>query len=55
MSKRFFTADFHLSMGILLDKSVMGKDARPFKTVEEMNAFLLKSCNDRAKVYMKVN
>jgi len=45
MSRRFFTADFHIGMEMLIDKKVMGDAARPFATVEEMNQALLNECN----------
>jgi len=44
MARRFFTADFHLGMSKILEYS-----HRPFKTVEKMNAALVRSCNERAK------
>lgn len=53
MAKRFFTADFHFGMNLLLDKKIMGTTARPFKTIDKMNQAFIKSCNDRAKVYCR--
>lgn len=51
MSRRFFTSDFHLDFPILLDKSIVGADARPFKNVRKLNDALIRSCNARAKIY----
>ena len=51
MSKRFFTSDFHLNSPILLDKSIVGDEVRPFKSVEKLNAAILRSCNQKAKTY----
>lgn len=53
MSKRFFTADFHFGMSLLCNKEIMKQDVRPFKSVEKMDAALLRTCNQRAKVYTK--
>lgn len=53
MARRFFTADFHLGMEILLDKSVMGNAVRPFKSIEEMNQAFLDECNKKAKAYIR--
>lgn len=49
MARRWFTADFHLGSGILLNKDLMGEHVRPFKSIEKMNSALLRSCNQRAK------
>ena len=46
MSKRFWTADWHLGSSILLDRRVMGSSARPFKDIETMKSFFLKSTLD---------
>lgn len=53
MAKRFYTADFHLGMSLLLDKNIMKDDVRPFKNVDKMNSALIRSCNQRAKVYTR--
>jgi calcineurin-like phosphoesterase family protein len=47
--KRFFTADWHLGSQLLLDKKVMKEDVRPFKSVEKMDAAILRSAHQRAK------
>lgn len=44
MAKRFFTADFHLSM-----ESILKFENRPFASIAEHDAALLKSCCQRAK------
>ena len=51
MSKRFFTADFHLGDQLLLDKEFMQGKCRPFKTAESMTLSLIQACNMQAKVY----
>ena len=48
MSKRFFTADFHIGL-----KSILKFENRPFKTIEEMNEYLLKQCCSQAKIYVE--
>lgn len=53
MAKRFFTADFHFGMNLLLDKKIMKGSARPFKNIDKMNAAFIRSCNERAKVYTR--
>lgn len=53
MSQRFFSADFHIGMSVLLDKELMGDDVRPFSSVEKMNAAIVRVCNQQAKVYTK--
>lgn len=53
MSQRFFSADFHIGMSVLLDKELMKDDVRPFSSVEKMNAAIVRACNQRAKVYTK--
>lgn len=44
MARRFFTADFHLSM-----RDILRFENRPFKSIEKMDAALLRSCTQRAK------
>ena len=39
MSKRFFTADFHIGMS-----DIINFENRPFKTIEDMNNALLQTC-----------
>ena len=53
MSRRFFTADFHFGMSLLLDKQLMNDEARPFQTVADMNEALIGECNKKARVYLK--
>lgn len=53
MARRFFTADFHFGMDLLLDKKVMGNAVRPFKSIDKMNQAFIRNCNERAKVYFK--
>lgn len=43
MSRRWFTADFHLGM-----TDILRFENRPFSTIDEMNQALLESCFDRA-------
>lgn len=49
MSKRFFTSDWHLGGSLLLNKDIMKEDVRPFKSVEKMDAAILRSAHQRAK------
>lgn len=53
MAKRFFTADFHFGMKLLLDEKIMKDAVRPFKTIDKMNSSFIRNCNERAKVYTK--
>lgn len=48
MSRRFFTADFHLYSSLLVEKGL-----RPFKSSFKMTEAYIRSCNQRAKVYYK--
>lgn len=48
MARRWWTADFHLGMEALLDANLMQGNERPFSSVDEMNAVLLKSCYEAA-------
>lgn len=41
---RYWTADFHLGFELLLDSNQVGKERRPFDTVEQMNSALLFQC-----------
>lgn len=53
MSQRFFSADFHIGMSLLLNKELMKGDVRPYASIEEMNADIVRMCNQYAKVYTK--
>lgn len=53
MSQRFFSADFHIGMSLLLNKELMNGDVRPYASVEKMNAAIVRMCNQCAKVYTK--
>lgn len=46
---RFFTADWHFGMAALLDKKRLGKLARPFRSVEEMDEAIVGMANSQAK------
>lgn len=48
MSKRWFTSDWHLGMQTLLNRNVMHEQTRPFKTIDEMNSFIIQSVNAQA-------
>lgn len=48
MSRKWFSADFHLGM-----QDILRFEQRPFKNIDKMNEALLRSCNQRAKVYYR--
>ena len=50
MSRKFYSADFHLGM-----TDILRFEARPFKTIQKMDEALIRSCNQRAKVYYKTD
>ena len=43
MSTRYFTSDFHFGSSVLLDKHAMGKDVRPFNSLDSMHKALQKA------------
>lgn len=46
---RFFTADWHFGMAALLDEKRLGKYARPFGSVEQMDEAIVEMANSQAK------
>lgn len=48
MSKRFFTADFHLGM-----TDILKYEERPFSTIEEMDDAIINMCKEQTNMYYK--
>ena len=50
MSRKFLTSDWHCGM-----TDILRFEARPFKSIDKMDAAFIRSCNQRAKVYYKTD